>query len=122
MKIFLEVLKGATKPENVSNDNVLICLVVGLLKIVGTLALYLSPYLVEMIVCLSQIWHNIESDLTKDPKRNTLIVEKLNGIWEKLSTTLELRVLIPTIDQSYKKLVNTKHCYWSIDAVVVTNI
>lgn len=109
MKIFLEILKGCTKPENMSNDYVLIYLVTGLLKIVGTLALYLSPYLVELIVRLSQIWHNIEFELTKDPKRNPIIVDRLNGIWEKLSTTLELRVLIPTIDQSYKKLVNDEH-------------
>lgn len=106
MKIFLEILKGCTKPEQMSNENVLIYLVTGLLKIVGTLALYLSPYLVEMIVRLSQIWHNLEIEPTKDLKNRSLIVDRLNGIWEKLSTTLELRVLIPTIDQSYKRLVN----------------
>lgn len=109
MKIFLELLKGFSQPENVSNDNVLICLVAGLLKVVGTLALYLSPYLVEMIVHLSQIWHNIETEQTKDPKRNSIIVERLNGIWEKLSTILELRILIPTIDQSYKRLMDNEH-------------
>lgn len=106
MKIFLEILKGYTNPDNLSNDNVLLCLVTGLLKIVGTLALYLSPYLIEMIVRLSTIWYNIETEPSKDQKRNSVIVDRLNGIWEKLSMTLELRVLIPTIDQSYKKLVN----------------
>lgn len=106
MKILLEILNGYLQPENMSNDNVLICLVAGLLKVVGTLALYLSPYLVELIVKLSQIWYNIETEPTKDAKRNAIIIERLNGIWEKLSTTLELRVLIPTIDQSYKRLVN----------------
>lgn len=106
MKIFLEILKGYAKLENISNDNVLICLVAGLLKIVGTLALYLSPYLVELIVRLSQIYHNIENDPSREAKHNAAIIERLNGIWEKLSTTLELRVLIPTIDQSYKRLVN----------------
>lgn len=106
MKIFLEILKGYSKPENIGNDNVLVFLVSGLLKIVGTLALYLSPYLVELIVRLSQIWYNIETEPTKDAKRNSSIIERLNGIWEKLSTTLELRVLIPTIDRSYKRLVN----------------
>lgn len=109
MKIFLEILKGFTKPENISTDNVLICFITGLLKIVGTLALYLSPYLVELIVCFSQIWHNIEAEPTKDPKRNSLIVDRLSGIWEKLATTLELRILIPSIDQSYKRLVNEEH-------------
>lgn len=106
MKIFLEILNAYSKPENVGNDNVLIYLVTGLLKIIGSLALYMSPYLVEMIVRLSQIWYNIETEATKDPKRNSFIVERLNGIWEKLSTTLDLRILIPTIDQSFKRLVN----------------
>lgn len=110
MKIFLEILKGLAKPENISNDNVLICLITGLLKIVGTLALYLSPYLVELIVRLSQIYHNIETEPSKEAKRNAVIIERLNGIWEKLATTLELRVLIPTIDQSYKRLVNDEQC------------
>lgn len=105
MKIFLEILKIYTNPDNISNDNVLICLVTGLLKIVGTLALYLSPYLVELIVRLSQIWHNIEAEPTKDAKRNLIIIERLNGIWEKLSSTLELRILIPTFDQTYKRLI-----------------
>lgn len=105
MKIFLEILKVYSKPESISNDNVLICLVTGLLKIVGTLALYMSPYLVELIVRLSQVWHNIESEPSKDAKRNAIVVERLNGIWEKLASTLELRILIPTFDQTYKRLV-----------------
>lgn len=109
MKIFLEILKGFSRPENLSNDQVLIYLITGLLKIVGTLALYMSPYLVELIVRLSQIWYNIENEPAKDVKRNS-IVERLNGIWEKFSTTLELRILIPTIDQSYKKLINDEQC------------
>lgn len=105
MKMFLEILRVHSSPEYNGNDNVLVCLVSGLLKIFSSLALYLSPYLVDLIVRLSQIWHNIESEPAKDAKRNAVIVERLNGIWEKLSTTLELRVLLPTIDQSYKKLV-----------------
>lgn len=106
MKIFLEILNGYSSPESMSNDGVLIYLLTGLLKVVGTLALYMSPYLVELIVCLSQIWYNIENLPVKDAKRNALIIERLNGIMEKFSGTLELRILIPSIEQSYKQLVN----------------
>lgn len=108
MKIFLEILKGYSNPESMSNDGVLIYLLTGLLKIVGTLALYMSPYLVELIVCLSQISYNIEITPVKDAKRNAIIMERLNGIWEKFSSTLELRILIPSIEQSYEQLVNVK--------------
>lgn len=110
MKIFLEILKGYSNPESMSNDGVLIYLLTGLLKIFGTLALYMSPYLVELIVCLSHIWYNIEISPIKDAKRNAIIIERLNGIWEKLSTALELRILIPSIEQSYKQLVNDEQC------------
>lgn len=109
MKIFLEILKIQSITPNVSNDNVLICLVTGLQKIVFTLALYLSPYLVELIVRLSLIWHNLEKEPTKDAKRAASVIERLNGIWEKLATVLELRILIPSIDQSYAKLVNEEN-------------
>lgn len=108
MKIFLEILNGYKNPKNMNNDGVLIYLLSGLLKIVGTLALYMSPYLVELIVCLSQIWHNIEVEPIKDAKRNAVIIERLNGIWEKFSSTLELRILIPSFEQSYEQLVNVE--------------
>lgn len=89
MKIFLEILNGYKNPKNMSNDGVLIYLLSGLLKVVGKMALYMSPYLVELIVCLSQIWYNIEVEPIKDAKRNAVIIERLNGIWEKFSSTLE---------------------------------
>lgn len=107
MKIFLGILNGYKNPKNMSNEQcVLIYLLSGLLKVVGKMALYMSPYLVELIVCLSQIWYNIEVEPIKDAKRNAVIIERLNGIWEKFSSTLELRFLIPSIEQSYNQLIN----------------
>lgn len=107
MKILLEILEVQSNSSNMNSDNVLICLVSGLQKIVFTLALYLSPYLIELIVRLSLIWYRLEKDKeqTKDAKRYPAIIERMNGIWEKLSTVLDLRVLIPSIDQSYKTIV-----------------
>lgn len=106
MKIFIEILKQQITVAASANDNVLICSVTGLQKIVGTLPLYLSPYLVELIVTLSQVWHNLEKEPARDPKRVATIIDRMNGIWEKLSSTLELRVLVPIFDQSYKRLLN----------------
>lgn len=112
MKILLEILEIQSNSSNVNSDNVLICLVSGLQKIVFTLALYLSPYLVELIVRLSLIWYKLEKDKdqSKDAKRYPAIIERMNGIWEKLSTVLELRILIPSIDQSYKTIIEDKQC------------
>lgn len=107
MKILLEILNIQSNSSNVNSDNVLISLVSGLQKIVFTLALYMSPYLIELIVRLSLIWYNLEKekDQTNDAKRYPAIIDRMNGIWEKLSTALELRVLIPSIDQSYKTII-----------------
>lgn len=108
MKIFLEILKIQSNSSNAKSDNLLlIYLVSGLQKIVFTLALYLSPYLIKLIVRLSLIWYNLEKDIdhAKDAKRYLAIIERMNGIWEKLSTVLELRILIPAIDQCYKTII-----------------
>lgn len=109
MKFFLEILHGYSNPDHLNNDMVLLYLLTGLLKVVSTLALYMSPYLVRMIVYLSQIWYNIEVAPTKDAKRNAAITERLSGIWEKFTSTLELRILVPSIEQSYKRLVNDEN-------------
>lgn len=106
MKLFLEILRLQSCSQNDLSDNVLISLVAALQKIVSSLANYLSPYLVKLIVCLAKIWENIESNVTKDAKRVEPIIGKLNEIWEKLSSTLELRILMPTINKSYEQIIS----------------
>lgn len=81
-------------------DSFLCSLVTGILKIVETLPLFLSPYLVEMLVRLSQIWDRVQTDT-----KQLSTLNRLTAIWRKLANTLPLRVIIPTIDQTYKQLV-----------------
>lgn len=105
MRIFLPILqKQSIAPSIGGSDNTLVAIIAAVLKIVSTLPLFLSPYLVDLIVSLCQIWDRISEQPEKDVKV-VAIVSRLNGIWEKLSTTLQLRVLLPTIDQSYKQLI-----------------
>lgn len=108
MRMLLKILQKQVSASTLSNDNVLACLITAVQKIVGTLPLFLSPYLVDLIVRLSQIWDRVLEQSDKDPKR-TAILTRLNNIWEKLSSTLQLRVLIPIIDQSYKQLVGEEN-------------
>lgn len=106
MKLFVKILEHQSHNVSTLGDNLIISAITALQKIVSTLANYLSPYLTDLIVNLSILWHRIESQ--SDIKGSDNAVEKLNGIWEKLATTLELRVLIPTIDKSYNKIINSE--------------
>lgn len=107
MSKFLTILqKQAAAPSIAANDNVLIAMVAAILKIVTMLPLFLSPYLVDLIVSLCQIWDRVAvaHDDDKDTK-SAAVVSRLNAIWDKLAGVLPLRVLLPTIDQSYKQLI-----------------
>lgn len=104
MSIYLEILQKQAAAPITCIDNVLVAVVAAALKIAGTLPLFLSPYLVDLIVSLCRIWDHVSSHPEKDGKLAAVEI-RLKGIWEKLSSTLQLRVLLPTIDQSYKQLI-----------------
>lgn len=105
MKLYVKILEHQAQSVITLTDNFIISAIAALQKIVSTLANYLSPYLTDLIVNLSILWHQIEE--RSDLKGSDATLDKLNGIWEKLATTLELRVLIPTIDKSYEKIVKS---------------
>ena len=85
-------------------DNVLFSTITAVHKIVETLPLFLSPYLVDLIVCLSQIWSKIKLQSIPETMQ-VLFSNRLNAIWKKLATILSLRVLIPTINMSFDTLI-----------------
>lgn len=105
MKLYVKILEHHTQSVHNLSDNFIISAIAALQKIVSTLANYLSPYLTDLIVHLSVLWHTIET--STNMKGNEAALDKLNGIWEKIATTLELRVLIPTIKKSYEKIINS---------------
>lgn len=104
MKILQSILEKHASAPSFANDTVLVSLITAILKVISTLPLFMSPYLVDLIVKLSKIWDRLSAQTEKDVKVTT-ILSRLSAIWEKLSSTLPLRVLLPTIDQSYKQLI-----------------
>lgn len=108
MKLYVKIVEHATQSVISLDDNFIVSAIAALQKIVSTLANYLSPYLTDLIVNLSILWHQIDG--RADLKGSDAALDKLNGIWEKVATTLELRVLIPTIDKSYAKVVASAKC------------
>lgn len=103
MPTLIKVLQNQVENVQSQADTVLCSIVTGLLKIIETLPLFLSPYLVDMLVHLTQIWDRVQND----PKQVTTL-NRLTAIWKKLASTLPMRVFIPTIDQTYRKLVETE--------------
>lgn len=100
MPTLIDILRKQLDKIKTVSDNVLCSIVTGLLKIVETLPLFLSPYLVDMLVLLCQIWESIQNDA-----KQTTTYNRLTAIWKKLSSTLPMRVVIPTIDQTYTQLI-----------------
>uniref|UniRef100_A0A182SFB0 HEAT repeat-containing protein 1 n=1 Tax=Anopheles maculatus TaxID=74869 RepID=A0A182SFB0_9DIPT len=71
-------------------------------KIVDTLARFISPYLCEMLVGLTKLYAMIEQK--NDPRLGNMM-SRLVMIWDNLSSTIAPRVLLPAIEQSYHTLV-----------------
>lgn len=95
------ILQSQIKNVN-TTQNIILYILTAVYKIIETLPLFLSPYLVNLIVSLSQIWAKLHDQTSVDALRK---LSKLDAIWKKLGTVLTLRTLIPMIDQSYKKCI-----------------
>lgn len=65
-------------------------------RIVDTVAEFLTPFLSNLITSLSILWSRLQSTSSNDSQKSLL---KLDEIWQKLASTLELRVLIPTVEK-----------------------
>lgn len=105
MPLLNQILQKQLDDKISANDNVLFSIVTAIQKIVETLVLFLSPYLVDLVVLLSQIWQQVKENTVQDTKQSALI-NRLNGIWEKLASTLPLRVVLPTVERSYEVLID----------------
>lgn len=82
-------------------------LLVAMYKIVETLPLFLSPYMVSVIVSLSQIWARLPVNVA-DAQKRAAVTGKLEAIWSKLATVLPMRLLAPMIDQTFNQLCNER--------------
>lgn len=89
-----DLIKGETSPTRLI---ILQSVLRAILRIVETLPLFLTQYLVELIANLSILWSRLRSKPSHESQKSLLI---LNDIWQKLSSSLELRVLIPMIEKN----------------------
>lgn len=65
-------------------------------RIVETVTLFITPYLVDLIASLSILWSKFQTTSSNDSQKSLVM---LNEIWQRLSTILELRVLIPMVEK-----------------------
>lgn len=77
-------------------------IVTSILKVVDALARFLSPYLKSIIVGISKLQAKLgeNTDL-----RLSNISTRLSQIWDKLASSIPLRLLVPSVEKSYKELV-----------------
>lgn len=105
LPLLIVILKSQYK--SASNDPVLIATVTAIHKIIESLHAFLSPYLVKIIVPLAQISANLKRDEDQESKLST-VFGRLNGIFQNLSSSIPPRILIPTIENSYRELVKNE--------------
>ncbi|XP_053664257.1 HEAT repeat-containing protein 1 homolog [Anopheles marshallii] len=72
------------------------------MKIVDTLARFISPYLRSMLVGLTKLSAMIEEK--NDPRLGNM-KSRLAMIWDNVSSTIAPRVLLPAIEQCYHTLI-----------------
>lgn len=111
-----QTLKLCASPAAASGPSIIVYLLSAIHKIIEALPLFLSPYLVSLLTNLSTIWSVLlmqstpsaggaTTTGTTDTQRN---VAKLQQIWTQLSGKLTLRILIPMVDQCYRRIVEAE--------------
>lgn len=105
---FMPALSKLLQKQVAGYTAALPALLVAMYKIVETLPLFLSPYMVNIIVSLSQIWSRLPVNLAADAQKRTAVTGKLEAIWSKLATVLPMRLLAPMIDHAYNQLCNER--------------
>ncbi|KAM7353776.1 HEAT repeat containing 1 homolog l(2)k09022 [Cochliomyia hominivorax] len=90
-------------------DNVCIAIVTGMQKLFESLPLFLGPYIVDIITALSSIGTRITAQNNDKDQRSINTLQKINTIWMKISTEVPVRILIPSCEKAYNKLMNSKN-------------
>lgn len=100
MPKILELLKLQDDPTSFL---LLYSVVTAILRIIETVAVFLSPYLVPIVSHLCRLMPTLK--LVEDSKI-TLTVTKITKIWSTMAELVPKRVLIPAIDEVYEKIVS----------------
>lgn len=104
MPHLINILKVHTESD--ASELVLLSVITAVYKIVDTIPLFLSPYLVKLLYHLSVLsakWSN------KSGTKTSVICNKLTTIKVKISSTIQPRVLIPIISQCYDLLLKKRN-------------
>lgn len=114
-----KIMPNLVKLLSVQDDNPSTVLLLhsatsSLLRIIQTVPLFLSPYLVQIILQLVKVYPLLKP--IKDSKI-TLILEKIQKIWEAFAELVPTRILIPTINEIYDK-INHKNQFTSIEPLM----
>uniref|UniRef100_A0A1I8QA80 HEAT repeat-containing protein 1 n=1 Tax=Stomoxys calcitrans TaxID=35570 RepID=A0A1I8QA80_STOCA len=90
-------------------DNVCVAIVTGMQKLFEALPLFLGPYIVDIITALSSVGTRIKAQHNEKDQRSSSALLKINSIWSKIATEVPLRILVPSCDKAYGKLMTTKN-------------
>lgn len=81
----------------------------GMQKIFETLPLFLGPYIVDIITALSSIGTRITAQNNEKDQRSVNTLQKINTIWTKIATEVPVRILVPSCEKAYNKLMSAKN-------------
>ncbi|XP_037811353.1 HEAT repeat-containing protein 1 homolog [Lucilia sericata] len=90
-------------------DNVCIAIVTGMQKLFETLPLFLGPYIVDIITALSSIGTRITAQNNEKDQRSINTLQKISTIWSKIATEVPVRILVPSCEKAYNKLMSSKN-------------
>lgn len=111
MPIFLEILN--TQTRNTTVDTILASMLTALQKVVETFAIFLSAYLVEILVSLSLLAVKLNGIEEKDAKVNATLV-RIGEMEGKIAKYNPLRILVPAVEAAYTRLIEEPK---AVDAV-----
>ncbi|CAO1368595.1 unnamed protein product [Diamesa hyperborea] len=94
--------------DDPSSITLLYSTVSALLRIIETVPRFLSPYLAPMIQQLAKLSSGLKALSTGDAKINALVT-RIGKIWTTLAQHVPARILIPTIDESYQKIMKNQN-------------
>lgn len=78
-------------------------------KLFESLPLFLGPYIVDIITALSSIGTRITAQNNEKDQRSINTLQKINTIWSKISTEVPVRILVPSCEKAYNKLMVSKN-------------
>lgn len=114
-----EIMPSFLNLMTIRNDDsscfmLLLSVVTATLRVIETVPLFLSPYLVQIIAQLTRLSPGLK--LLKEGKV-ILTLGKIAKVWTALAQLVPTRVLIPAIDEVYEKIIAKKH-YESIESLM----